>query len=60
MKRTLTLRRETLGDLTRDELAAVHGGAEIPTTNAVICPIIGATQLRCALSLTTCIATCKD
>jgi hypothetical protein len=32
--RTLTLRRETLGDLTGDELAAVVGGTHLCVTGA--------------------------
>lgn len=36
MNRRLTLRRETLADLTTDELAAVAGAA-IPTLNVLMC-----------------------
>lgn len=58
MKRTLALRREILAELTSGELSSVHGG--IPTNDAVVCFVVGATQLRCAASLTTCIATCRE
>ncbi len=38
MKRTLTLRSESLSDLTGDELASVHGG--IPTFEGPICLVL--------------------
>jgi hypothetical protein len=41
MKRTLTLRRETLAELTSADLAGVAGAAPVPYTNdAITCPAI--------------------
>ena len=55
MKRTLTLKSETLLDLTSEELTAVNGGnAFDKTIVATVCaPLI--TEIRCALSLTQCL-----
>ncbi len=61
MTRTLALRRETLAELTTGELSSVAGGTV--TTVAAVEHVVreaGATRLRCAISFTTCIATCKE
>lgn len=37
MKRTLTLARERLTELTADQLGAIHGGHALPTTPVGAC-----------------------
>ena len=59
MTRTLQLRSETLNELTTDELTAVNGGAFDKTIVNTLCGEVY-TGIRCAISFTTCIATCKD
>jgi hypothetical protein len=49
VKRTLTLSRETLAELSSSELAAVAGGAE----SGISCPLIACVETR-----VTCNATC--
>lgn len=57
MKRTLSLRRETLLDLTVDELATIHGG--IPTFEGPVCYVLNPSEARCTSTLIqrTCIGT---
>jgi len=45
MKRTLSLTRETLLDLTVDELASVQGG--IPTFEGPVCYVLNPSEARC-------------
>lgn len=45
MKRTLSLKREALTDLTSDELAGVQGA--IPTFEGLICYVLNPSEARC-------------
>lgn len=45
MNRTLSLVRESLADLTSDELAAVQGG--IPTFEGPVCYVVNPSEARC-------------
>ncbi len=49
MKRTLSLKREPLTDLTSDELASVQGG--IPTHEGVICYVLNPSEARCTATI---------
>ncbi|HEU0132269.1 MAG TPA: hypothetical protein VFQ85_14870 [Mycobacteriales bacterium] len=40
MKRTLTLKRETLAELTADELTGVGGGQQAITVQGFTCPLV--------------------
>jgi hypothetical protein len=46
MKRTLSLKRETLSELTSADLVAVVGGADAITVQGLTCPL-----LRCNVNL---------
>jgi bacteriocin-like protein len=45
MKRTLTLKRDSLSELTNDELATIRGG--IPTFEGPICFVLNTSDARC-------------
>lgn len=45
MKRTLSLAREALTDLTSDELAGIQGG--IPTHEGPVCYVLNPSEARC-------------
>lgn len=57
MKRTLDLKRETLTDLTNDELATVNAG--IPTFEGPVCYVVNPSEARCTATIIqyTCIGT---
>lgn len=46
MKRTLTLRRETLADLTAEQLGSVAGGIGAITAQGRTCPVIECAGLK--------------
>jgi hypothetical protein len=50
MKRTLSLRRETLADLTAEELTGVAGGVGQATLKAGTCPLVQCYSLEKACS----------
>ncbi len=54
MKRTLALKREPLAELSTEELTAVNGAAD----DSLAPCWLRASELRCYLSLSNCIATC--
>jgi hypothetical protein len=49
MKRRLTLQRETVTDLTTDELTAVAGG--IPTFEGPVCYVLNPSEARCTATV---------
>ncbi|HWL38505.1 MAG TPA: hypothetical protein VNQ77_20120 [Frankiaceae bacterium] len=49
MKRTLKLERETVTDLTTEELTAIAGG--IPTFEGPVCYVVNDTQARCTATI---------
>ena len=49
MKRTLTLKRESLAALTGDELSAIQGG--IPTFEGIVCYVLNPSEARCTNTL---------
>ena len=49
MKRTLTLKRETLVDLTSEELATIQGG--IPTFEGPVCYVLNPSEARCTATI---------
>lgn len=57
MKRTLSLKRETISDLTTDELASIAGG--IPTFEGPVCYVVNPSEARCTATIIqrTCIGT---
>lgn len=54
MKRTLSLKRETLSSLTPDELAGVHGGAALSDPH-VVCQYVEPNTALCSLRNTRCL-----
>lgn len=49
MKRTLSLKREALTELTTAELGAVVGG--IPTFEGPVCYVVNETEARCTATI---------
>lgn len=49
MKRTLSLKRETITDLTTEELTVVAGG--IPTFEGPVCYVLNPSAARCTATI---------